>query len=697
MTVTDQSRMAAEEACAREPIQIPGSIQPHGVLLVVAGGDEEVLQSAGDARSMFGRVVVPGSQVEDVLGVSLARLLDDAGAELSDAPAYLCTVQAAGAAVSVTGLRNEQGLRVLELETASRASMGPMILGRIRAMVEKVASSANIADACSTAAREVRRITGYNRVMVYCFREDQSGSVIAEERDQQLPPFLNHRYPASDIPPQARELYRRNPIRVIPNVGYVPASLVPPTCPRKGHPLNMSQCELRSVSPLHILYLRNMGVGASMSVSILPDGELWGLIACHNSGPKPVPYEVREMCRHLGQSLSNFVQERRRADSYRQLAELGAARDGLLARLGAADDPVAALLHGVPELQSLVPAHGVAICRAGRITAAGVTPPPQMLPGLAGWLSERYPGGDVFVTDCLSEHFAPAAGFTAAASGLAALVVPGDAPLVLMWFRAEQVEEIRWAGNPYKADDTAALGSLSPRRSFATWAETVWGRSRPFTAAEIEALRLVRRGLELLCRQHEVRELNIRLADANKRLAVLARTDVLTGVANRRAFDERLAEDWTRAARDRAPLAAIMLDVDFFKLYNDRYGHQAGDDCLRRVAQVLDALPRGTDFAARLGGEEFCLLLPGVDETGAARLAEVIRHAIEKLACEHPATPEKVVTVSLGVAAVFPRPGAYSAGLLEKADQALYAAKRFGRNRVVAASMLKGRRTSSLQ
>jgi diguanylate cyclase (GGDEF)-like protein len=213
----------------------------------------------------------------------------------------------------------------------------------------------------------------------------------------------------------------------------------------------------------------------------------------------------------------------------------------------------------------------------------------------------------------------------------------------------------------------------------------------------MEALRLLRQGLALVLRQHEVRRLNRRLADANDRLAELARTDVLTGVANRRAFDERLAEEWARAVRDGQLLAAVMLDIDLFKIYNDRFGHPAGDECLRQVGQVLRALPRGADFVARLGGEEFCLLLPGTDEAGAAALAEVIRSRIQKLALPHPATPQKVVTVSMGLAAIAPSQVGSPAILIEQADKALYAAKRDGRNRVVPASTLPGWTTSAMR
>jgi diguanylate cyclase (GGDEF)-like protein len=160
-------------------------------------------------------------------------------------------------------------------------------------------------------------------------------------------------------------------------------------------------------------------------------------------------------------------------------------------------------------------------------------------------------------------------------------------------------------------------------------------------------------------------------------------TDGLTGIANRRHFEERYKDEWRRAMREEIPLAVIMIDIDYFKKYNDFYGHIGGDDCLRRVAQTLSrTISRAGDLVARCGGEEFAVLLPNTDNVGAIVVAEALRSAVNQLELEHYGSPSRLISISLGVAASFPRQGGDSDELLKRADQALYQAKAAGRNNV---------------
>ena len=194
-----------------------------------------------------------------------------------------------------------------------------------------------------------------------------------------------------------------------------------------------------------------------------------------------------------------------------------------------------------------------------------------------------------------------------------------------------------------------------------------------------DALRLAHDELEQQVQQR-TQELN----DLNKVLQEISSSDALTSLANRRHFDDFLAKEWKQSQRQKTSLAIIMVDVDFFKAYNDSQGHLAGDECLKQVARVFKQnLKRPLDFAARYGGEEFIAVLPDTDAAGAARLAETIRAEIEALALRHYASPiSKVVTVSLGVAAAIPGPGSDPRDILVDADRALYQAKQDGRNRV---------------
>jgi len=197
----------------------------------------------------------------------------------------------------------------------------------------------------------------------------------------------------------------------------------------------------------------------------------------------------------------------------------------------------------------------------------------------------------------------------------------------------------------------------------------------------INELRMRERGLE-----ERVRQRTRELEETNSKLATLSQTDGLTGIANRRRFDEVLATEWQRAGRSGQPLTLAMLDLDYFKKYNDTYGHQAGDECLRTIAEVLgDKVRRTSDLAARYGGEEFAFIAPMTDSENARNIAESICRALEQRALPHAASPMQVVTASIGVAVMVPDKNDTPQSLLQRADAALYQAKQQGRNRVVLA------------
>ena len=596
--------------CDCEPIHIPNSIQPYGVLLVIDQTNDLILQATANAESLIafnGSAI--GCTLEKVLGVSLADLVQRADTVLLWEPTFLGVIGpfGAGEELTITAHRVD-GAVVVELEPAAGFQSAARTLAKIRLITDRIGGADNMLEACSRAAWEVRQITGYDRVMVYQFLRDGSGIVISEEKDEQLPSFLNHHFPEADIPKQARDLYRRNVIRTIPDVSYVASPLLPVLSPATNQPLDMSNCVLRSVSPVHIRYLMNMEVGASMSVSLLLHSELWGLIACHNKSRRPMAYEARETCRHVGQIISQQIRAHQETDSYRIARELSGGRDKVMRALIDAADPRAALLCLSATLKEIVPSDGTAICWKDTFITAGNAPGEPVVRQLAAWLKNRAVGVEPFATDRLSVEFPEAKAFASGASGLLAVILPGDDALTLTWFRGEQVQEIAWAGNPHKppVESGGNSNAMNPRVSFATWKETVRGRSRPWEAVEIEIGAGIRPAVLLLsCNRKEFSQLNHLLEAANERLAALASTDSLTGVANRRSFDERLQKEWARTGRTHRSLALIILDLDFFKQYNDQYGHIMGDECLKQVAKALQVGRRATDLEARIGGEEF--------------------------------------------------------------------------------------------
>lgn len=672
-------------SCDAEPIHIPRSIQPHGLLLLFDVATHTLAHWAGDADRLLGIEPAVGLRADELLGAPLDELIGSRLLVAGEEAACVGSIKPVGrepltATVSRTGC-----FISIELEPAGDVGNTTAALERVRAVSDEIGAMPTLADAYDRAASNIRAITGYDRVMVYEFLTDGSGSVVAEARSPDVTAYMHHRFPASDIPVQARDLYRRNLVRVIPDVSYIPAALRPES---GAAPIDMSHCVLRSVSPVHLQYLKNMGVGASMSVSLVVGGKLWGLIACHHRSARNVSADARLLCRHVGTSLSAFILSFAHAENALRNALSSAALEDVLKSLRAASDPEHTLRSSAEQLARLVDCGGFALLADGELVGGtGRLPNARQLHELAPLLEERLVGRESFATDRLGEVFADAPAMFARASGALAVRVDASRPLLAVWLRPEQVEEISWAGNPrVKEVATEPLKKLTPRRSFATWREMIRGRSRPWTWHETNVVELFRGRSEYTIQRHRLKLLVQELGEANAILSTLATTDALTGLPNRRLFDDRSTTAWKRAIRDRSCLAVIAIDIDYFKKYNDRFGHPAGDECLKQVAAAIDGGHRQVDVAARLGGEEFGMLLPDIDARGAAVLAERVRVAVERLRLDHPLNDTGIVTISLGIAAGLPAQWGDPARLMNAADQALYEAKASGRNRVCTAT-----------
>ena len=267
-------------ACDREPIHIPGAIQPHGLLLVAEAETLEVVAGAGELEARLSPGWL-GARLPDLLGAQAAARL--AGAE-PDVAVPLGCVETPGGPLEALG-RLSDGRWLVQLEPQAQGWSDP---SQVLAWLDQAGGvferAADLRALCHDAARVFRQFTGFDRVMIYRFLDDDAGVVVAEDRDPSLHGFLNHHFPASDIPRQARALYVRNRTRAIPDIGYTPAPLRPASAGLAQ--LDMSDVDLRSVSPIHLQYLKNMGVAASASISIVKDGVLWGLVACHSATPR---------------------------------------------------------------------------------------------------------------------------------------------------------------------------------------------------------------------------------------------------------------------------------------------------------------------------------------------------------------------------------------------------------------------------
>jgi len=490
--------------CDQEPIHIPGAIQPHGILLALADSDLRLRQASDNAPALLGIELARlfTLPLEGLVGEAAAAVLrGNRGARTWKRFNPIAT-EIAGQKLDAVVHRSGE-LVVVELEPAGLATHGGYrdYGADTHQALMQLQAAESMPELLEEAVQVVRRVTGYDRVMVYRFDQDGHGQVVAEDRLASLEPFLGLHYPASDIPAQARRLYVANPLRIIADIGYRPSGLVaaPGTVP--SGPLDMTHSTLRSVSPIHVEYLRNMGVGASMSVSLVHGDKLWGLIACHHYGPKLVPYPVRMTCELVGRTLATLILSMQRSEEVQRQELLSGRRTRLLERLARADYVAIGLTEMADDFLGLVDASGAAILEDGRCTRAGRCPSEEGVRAFAAWMaaSQR----DMVASHGLAAEFPDAPKLGPDAAGVLAFVLPQMEDNAIMWFRPAAEHTVTWAGNPEKVYDEGPNGPrLSPRGSFALWKQTVRDQSERWTRLQIEgASELRARLMEVLVRR----------------------------------------------------------------------------------------------------------------------------------------------------------------------------------------------------
>jgi PAS domain S-box-containing protein len=504
--------------CERELIHLAGSVQPHGALLVLREPDWAVVQASTNCARLL------GAAPRELLGRTLASLGGDlatAVGALADEPLNEprrlrghCFVD--GRSVEVEGSVHRvagSGL-VLEIEPlapvdATVAAIETVdfgtevLLERVNAAVERFSVASNITALTHGVVESIRDLTGYDRVMVYRFDPDGHGKIIAEARHARLESLLGHHYPSTDIPQRARELYIRNRVRVLVDVNYHAAPLEPPVA--GGVPLDMSMCYLRSMSPLHIQYLKNMGVTATLVASLVREGRLWGLIACHHYQPRNLRYAVRAACELLAEVVATRIAAIENY-AHAQVAILVRRLEQRLVEATSTDgDWRLALFRNPRMLLQPLDATGAALFHDGEVVTAGEVPSTPELNALARWLDEQ--GTDrMFATNAVGRLSPALESMTATASGVLAMRLSTSRPDFLMWFRKEQLRTVTWAGDPSKPVIGNDPLELSPRRSFAAWSEIVRGTALPWSGAELVLARAIGTALiDIIVQVHAVR------------------------------------------------------------------------------------------------------------------------------------------------------------------------------------------------
>jgi len=487
-----QDVRALLNTCADEPIRIPGAIQPHGVLLTVEEQHWTVQQASANAQQVLGLAadVVAGQSLSRWLGDDQAGLIREAlsNGHLEDVNplALVC------GALQLDGLlHRHDGVVFIELEPVPGQAHRPSLDLHLTRTLRRLQTASTLEALYEISVNEIRALTGYDRVLIYRFQEQGHGQVIAESATPELDAYEGLFFPASDIPEQARDLYRLNWLRIIPDASYVPAPMVPALRPDTLQPLDMSYAVLRSVSPIHCHYMRNMGVRSSMSISLLKDHKLWGLISCGNRQPLQVPHALRAACQTIGQVLSMQISmlEERQAQLQRQ------AKENLLQSLAAAmreaDGDVYNGLIAHPEaLMALAEASGVAVIIEGEAHLFGRCPSVEQVDALLKWVQLQ--ASSVVETSSLSALLPEAGAYQRIASGLLAISLPKPVDNGVLWFRPEVIDSVSWSGNPETAKHLVG-DRLQPRESFNVWKQQVEGTAQAWSVGDLYAVSDLRR------------------------------------------------------------------------------------------------------------------------------------------------------------------------------------------------------------
>ncbi|NET42583.1 ATP-binding protein [Okeania sp. SIO2B3] len=480
----------------QEKIHLSGHIQSHGVLFVLKEPELTILQVSNNTFELFGipAKILLNQNLSDFLDqdqINKLRKSLENNPELKTINPVKLSVKTKHKSLVLDGtIHRSENFLILELEPAisEKSTSFLNFYHSVREAASRMQDASDLKNLCQTIVEEIRKITGFDRVMVYKFDSQYNGAVIAEDKIETLDSLLGLNYPSLDIPPQARELFKINLLRMIVDVNDQSVEIISVNNQISHQPIDLTLSILRSVSPCHAKYLNNMGVTATMFISLLKNKKLWGLIACHHNSPKYVPYELRAACEFLGQTMSLELAYKENNEDYDYQLKLKSIKSQIIEDISTSENFIDALVECQNKLLNLVSAEGGIIVSGDNFQSVGKTPPLITVEKLISWIEKNF-NQEVFYTDSLPKAYQEFEKYKDIASGLLALSISSAQRIYILWFRPEVIRTVNWAGDPAPITEVESNGNikLCPRKSFELWKGIVKLTSLPWKKCEVDA------------------------------------------------------------------------------------------------------------------------------------------------------------------------------------------------------------------
>ncbi len=597
--------------CDREPIHIPGNIQSHGFLIAI--NKNFIITYCSENIAAFAQVTAvtllgaPVYFLETVILKKtegfIANLIKIAQTEEGFHPVNPYPVTFGGKNFNlVISVSADQYLLEVEPVASDLESDLQQAIGRT---LSEILADSDLPRLLDNTANQIRKLIGYDRVMVYKFHEDGHGEVVAEAKIEELTPWIGLHYPASDIPQQARELYKRNLVRLVADVGAMPSAIL--TYEELSEvPLDLSNSSLRAVSPVHIQYLKNMGVASSFSVSLIHQGELWGLVACHNYTPRFIHYKHREASKLIGQVLSSALSFRQQEEDQHKNHRLTNAIDDLTRHLTRYNNIEDALFKHDVTLLHAVDAGGAVLAYDNHFYHAGQTPDDVFLKGCIDWLEDNMQEA-IYETCRFPEEYPPAISYKATASGILVCRLSRELKEYMIWFRPEVITTVNWAGNPDKIVEVTESGllNISPRKSFESWTQIVQSTSAAWTNEDFRSALQLKEELAFAIRRKatEIRILNEKLKEAYDELDAFSYTishDLKTPLTTIKSYSQLLKRSLKLEPREQMMLNRILTGAERMQTMIEEVLHYSKAGQIKARSEVVNMTYLLTDLKEQL-------------------------------------------------------------------------------------------------